>query len=54
MNHDALPSIPMEWHGYSWLDKIIEEQAAYYGMSVEKHGKLMNDVAQYLEDNPQL
>ena len=33
-----------------WLDKIIEEQAAYYGMSVEKHGKLMNDVAQYLED----
>lgn len=34
-----------------WLDPIIEEQAKYYGMSVEKHGKLIRDVATYLEDH---
>ncbi len=36
-----------------WLDTIAEKQAAYYGMTVEKHGKLMSDVAQYLEDTPE-
>lgn len=44
------PGLDVGWTGYSWLDKIIEEQAAYYGMTVEAHGKLMHDVAQYLED----
>lgn len=37
-----------------WLDKIIEEQAAYYGMTVEKHAKFQNEMAQSDEDNPQL
>lgn len=39
---------------YDWLDKIIEEQAAYYGMTVEQHGKFQHDMAQFDEDNPQL
>lgn len=37
-----------------WLDKIIEEQAAYYGMTKEKHAALMRDAAQFDEDNPHL
>ena len=32
-----------------WLDKIIEEQAAHYGMTPEKHAKLIDDVAKEQE-----
>lgn len=34
---------------YEWLDKIIAEQAAHYGMSVEGHAKFMADAAEYQE-----
>ena len=37
-----------------WLDKIIQEQAAYYGLTVEQHKELMDRLAQFDEDNPQL
>ena len=37
-----------------WLDRIIEEQAAYYGMTVEQHAKFQNEMAKFDEDNPQL
>ena len=40
--------------GKHWLDKYIAQQAAYYGLSVEAHGQLMHDAAQYDEDNPHL
>lgn len=30
---------------YSWLDKIIEEQAAHYGLSVPQFERLMSDAA---------
>lgn len=46
-------ALEVEWHGYSWLDKIIEEQAAYYGMTVEQHSKLVNDAAAYDETHPE-
>lgn len=36
-----------------WLDKVIAEQAAHYGMTPEKFGKLIHDVAEYLEDIPE-
>ena len=32
-----------------WLDKIIEEQAAHYGLTVEQHARLMNGAAKYQE-----
>lgn len=48
------PALDIGWHGYSWLDQIIEEQAAYYGMTVEQHAKFQNEMAQFDEDNPQL
>ncbi|MEZ2310784.1 hypothetical protein AB6809_29490 [Paraburkholderia sp. RCC_158] len=28
-----------------WLDRIIEEQAAHYGLPPEKFGELMHDAA---------
>ena len=28
-----------------WLDKIIAEQAAHYGMTVEQHARLMGGAA---------
>ncbi|QDH83995.1 hypothetical protein KMC60_gp07 [Achromobacter phage vB_AxyP_19-32_Axy11] len=37
---------------YSWLDKIIEEQAAYYGMTPEKWEQLKEAAIQYEEENP--
>jgi len=33
-----------------WLDKIIEEQAAHYGLTVEQHARLMGDAAEYQEE----
>ncbi|MET4733941.1 hypothetical protein ABIE64_002670 [Thalassospira sp. MBR-102] len=27
------------------LDRIIQDQAAYYGLTVEQHGKLQGDLA---------
>jgi hypothetical protein len=48
------PALEVEASGYSWLDKIIEEQAAYYGMPVDRHNRLMSDAAQYDEDHPEL
>lgn len=33
----------MEEH--SWLDKVIKEQAEYYGLKPEAHAKLMKDAA---------
>lgn len=32
-----------------WLDKVIEEQAAYYGLTVDQHKRLMDDAATYQE-----
>ena len=32
-----------------WLDKIIEEQAAHYGMTPEQHAKFSSDVAKEQE-----
>lgn len=46
-----IPGLDVGWCGYSWLDKVIKEQAAYYGLTVEKHGKLQHDAAQFLEDH---
>lgn len=37
-----------------WLDQIIEQQAAHYGMTPEKHADLMRSAAQFDEDNPHL
>jgi hypothetical protein len=37
------------WHGYSWLDKYVAEQAAYYGMTPEKKAALFNGAADYDE-----
>lgn len=30
---------------YEWLDKIIAEQAAHYGLTVEQHAQLQRDAA---------
>jgi hypothetical protein len=35
----------------TWLDKTIEEQAAYYNTTPEKLSRIMTDLAQYCEDN---
>lgn len=32
-----------------WLDRIIEEQAAAYGLTVEQHARLMGGAAEYQE-----
>lgn len=32
-----------------WLDKIIKEQAAAYGLTVEQHARLMGGAAEYQE-----
>lgn len=32
-----------------WLDKIIAEQAAYYGKTVKQFDKFMSDAADYQE-----
>lgn len=42
-------ALEIPWHGYSWLDEIIEEQAAHYGLSVQQHAVLMNEAAQHQE-----
>jgi hypothetical protein len=34
---------------YSWLDKIIEEQAAHYGLTVPQFESLMSDAAEEQE-----
>lgn len=34
---------------HSWLDKIIVEQAAHYGMTPEQHAKFSSDVAKEQE-----
>lgn len=34
---------------YDWLDKHIDEQAAYYGLTKEQHAKLVKDAAEYDE-----
>lgn len=38
---------PDEFH--CWLDPIIEQQAAHYGMTPKKHAELMNHVAECQE-----
>ena len=45
---------PIKEFRVGWLDKHIAQQAAYYGLSVEAHGQLIHDAAQYDEDNPHL
>lgn len=37
-----------------WLDKIIQEQADHYGLTVEQHAELMDAAARYDEDHPDL
>lgn len=39
-----------------WLDKIIAEQAAAYGLTPEQHERLMGSAAEYQEriDNHQV
>ena len=32
-----------------WLDKIVEEQAAHYGLTVEQHARLVRGAGQYQE-----
>ena len=34
---------------HSWLDKIIVEQAAHYGMTPKQHAKFFSDVAKEQE-----
>lgn len=31
----------------SWLDPIVRQQAAHYGLSVEKHAALVSNAATY-------
>ena len=37
---------------YDWLDPIIEEQAAYYKMSVEEHSKFQKEMAEICGEYP--
>lgn len=32
-----------------WLDRIIEQQAAYYGLTVPQYTRMMHDVAAHQE-----
>ena len=34
---------------YNWLDKIIDEQAAYYGRTPAQHERAMREAAQAQE-----
>lgn len=36
---------------YEWLDRIIEEQAAYYGMTFEQFTKSMETLAEAQEQH---
>ena len=35
---------------YEWLDKIIQQQAEYYGVTVAQFTKYMSDMAEAQED----
>ncbi len=37
-----------------WLDTLIKAQADHYGLTVEQHARLMRDVADYLQQHPEL
>ena len=43
-----LPARP-EQSGFSTLDKAIEEQARYYGMSITAHGELQHGLVDLVE-----
>jgi hypothetical protein len=46
---DQLPSAAPPKGGVDPLDKIIAEQAAYYGMTREKFARTMSDLASFQE-----
>lgn len=41
------PTSPFQ--GGHWLDRIVAEQAAHYGLTVEQHARLMGGAAAYQE-----
>lgn len=38
-----------ETHPYNWLDKIVAEQAAHYGLTVAQHANLLDGACEFQE-----